>query len=113
MLGWCPGWHSRPSRAIPPCTLWGGGSLTDLGGFVAATYLRGVRYISLPTTTLAVVDASVGNKTGINLPEGKNLVGAFYAPEGVYAELKTLRTLPPPNLQGGPGGSLQARPYRR
>jgi 3-dehydroquinate synthase len=79
----------------------GGGSLTDLGGFVAATYLRGVRYISLPTTTLAVVDASVGNKTGINLPEGKNLVGAFYAPEGVYAELKTLRTLPPPTFKEG------------
>lgn len=72
----------------------GGGSLTDLGGFIAATYLRGVSYISLPTTTLAMVDASLGNKTGINLPEGKNLVGAFHAPKGVYADLETLQTLP-------------------
>ncbi|MFN3390866.1 MAG: 3-dehydroquinate synthase family protein [Meiothermus ruber] len=79
----------------------GGGCLTDLGGFVAATYLRGIQYISLPTTTLAMVDASVGNKTGINLPEGKNLVGAFYAPAGVYAELHTLRTLPPQTFKEG------------
>ncbi len=60
----------------------GGGTLTDLGGFVAATYLRGVAYLSFPTTTLAVVDASVGGKTGLNLPEGKNLVGAFHFPRG-------------------------------
>ncbi|ADD29494.1 3-dehydroquinate synthase [Meiothermus ruber] len=79
----------------------GGGCLTDLGGFVAATYLRGIRYISLPTTTLAMVDASVGNKTGLNLPEGKNLVGAFHAPAGVYAELSTLRTLPPQTFKEG------------
>ncbi len=73
----------------------GGGTLTDLGGFVAATYLRGVAYLSFPTTTLAVVDASVGGKTGLNLPEGKNLVGAFHFPRGVYAELRALKTLPP------------------
>jgi len=79
----------------------GGGCLTDLGGFVAATYLRGVQYVSLPTTTLAMVDASVGNKTGLNLPEGKNLVGAFYAPAGVYAELRTLQTLPPQTFKEG------------
>ncbi|GIW37354.1 MAG: 3-dehydroquinate synthase [Meiothermus sp.] len=79
----------------------GGGSLTDLGGFIAATYLRGVNYISLPTTTLAMVDASLGNKTGINLPEGKNLVGAFHAPEGVYADLETLQTLPLPTFKQG------------
>lgn len=79
----------------------GGGCLTDLGGFVAATYLRGIPYISLPTTTLAMVDASVGNKTGINLPEGKNLVGAFYAPQGVYAELNTLKTLPSDTFKQG------------
>ncbi|GGM97244.1 3-dehydroquinate synthase [Thermus composti] len=72
----------------------GGGTLTDLGGFVAATYLRGVAYLAFPTTTLAIVDASVGGKTGLNLPEGKNLVGAFHFPQGVYAELKALRTLP-------------------
>uniref|UniRef100_A0A831U255 3-dehydroquinate synthase n=2 Tax=Thermus islandicus TaxID=540988 RepID=A0A831U255_9DEIN len=73
----------------------GGGTLTDLGGFVAATYLRGIPYLAFPTTTLAVVDASVGGKTGINLPEGKNLVGAFHFPKGVYAELGALKTLPP------------------
>ncbi|TBH17429.1 3-dehydroquinate synthase [Thermus thermamylovorans] len=73
----------------------GGGTLTDLGGFVAATYLRGVPYLAFPTTTLSVVDAGVGGKTGLNLPQGKNLVGAFHFPQGVYAELRTLRTLPP------------------
>jgi len=72
----------------------GGGTLTDLGGYVAASYLRGIDFISVPTTTLAIVDASVGGKTGINVPEGKNLVGAFYYPKGVYAELDNLRTLP-------------------
>jgi 3-dehydroquinate synthase len=72
----------------------GGGTLTDLGGFLAASYLRGIRFVNVPTTPLAIVDASVGNKTGINLPEGKNLVGAFYAPEGVYADLGALTTLP-------------------
>lgn len=72
----------------------GGGTLTDLGGFLAASYLRGIRFVNVPTTSLAIVDASVGNKTGINLPEGKNLVGAFYAPEGVYADLGALVTLP-------------------
>ncbi|RDI96079.1 3-dehydroquinate synthase [Meiothermus sp. QL-1] len=79
----------------------GGGSLTDLGGFVAATYLRGVAYLSLPTTTLAVVDASVGNKTGLNLPEGKNLVGAFHPPRGVYADLEALASLPQPLFKEG------------
>ncbi|WP_337845049.1 3-dehydroquinate synthase family protein [Thermus sp.] len=79
----------------------GGGTLTDLGGFVAATYLRGLPYLSFPTTTLAVVDASVGGKTGLNLPEGKNLVGAFHFPEGVYAELMALRTLPPFTFKEG------------
>ncbi|BDG17366.1 3-dehydroquinate synthase [Thermus brockianus] len=79
----------------------GGGTLTDLGGFVAATYLRGIRYLAFPTTTLAVVDASVGGKTGLNLPEGKNLVGAFHFPQGVYAELRALRTLPPSTFKEG------------
>ncbi|WP_038058077.1 3-dehydroquinate synthase [Thermus amyloliquefaciens] len=79
----------------------GGGTLTDLGGFVAATYLRGIPYLAFPTTTLSVVDASVGGKTGLNLPEGKNLVGAFHFPQGVYAELKTLGTLPPFTFREG------------
>lgn len=72
----------------------GGGTITDLAGFVAASYLRGVTWRAWPTTTLAVVDAAVGGKTGLNLPEGKNLVGAFHPPRGVYAELDTLKTLP-------------------
>ncbi|KGQ21036.2 3-dehydroquinate synthase [Thermus filiformis] len=79
----------------------GGGSLTDLGGFVAATYLRGIPYLSFPTTTLALVDASVGGKTGLNLPEGKNLVGAFHFPQGVFGDLEALRTLPPPLFKEG------------
>ncbi len=72
----------------------GGGTVTDLGGYIAASYLRGIDFISIPTTTLSIVDASVGGKTGINLSEGKNLVGAFYFPMGVYAELENLKTLP-------------------
>ncbi|MFN4231442.1 3-dehydroquinate synthase family protein [Thermus sp.] len=91
-------------RALPRNTtllVVGGGTLTDLGGFVAATYLRGIPYLSFPTTTLGVVDASVGGKTGINLPEGKNLVGAFHFPQGVYAELRTLKTLSPFTFKEG------------
>ncbi|WP_457637307.1 3-dehydroquinate synthase [Oceanithermus sp.] len=72
----------------------GGGTITDLSGFVAASYLRGVAWRAWPTTTLAMVDAAIGGKTGVNLPEGKNLVGAFHPPRGVYAELNTLATLP-------------------
>ncbi|MGQ9753412.1 MAG: 3-dehydroquinate synthase [Thermaceae bacterium] len=79
----------------------GGGSLTDLGGFVAATYLRGIPYLSFPTTTLALVDASVGGKTGLNLKEGKNLVGAFHFPQGVYGDLEALETLPVPVFKEG------------
>ncbi|WIB28021.1 3-dehydroquinate synthase [Curtobacterium sp. MCSS17_015] len=72
----------------------GGGAVTDLAGFVAATWLRGVPYVSMPTTVLGMVDASVGGKTGINTNEGKNLVGAFSAPRAVVADLDLLRTLP-------------------
>src|SRR6478609_46485 len=71
----------------------GGGSTTDLAGFVAATWLRGVRWISVPTTLLGMVDAAVGGKTGINIAEGKNMVGAFHPPAGVLADLGTLETL--------------------
>jgi 3-dehydroquinate synthase len=72
----------------------GGGATTDLAGFVAATWLRGVRVVLVPTTLLAMVDAAVGGKTGINTPEGKNLVGAFYPPAGVLCDLATLATVP-------------------
>jgi 3-dehydroquinate synthase len=71
----------------------GGGAATDLAGFTAATWLRGVRLVLVPTTLLAVVDAAVGGKTAINLPEGKNLVGAFYPAAGVAADLDMLRSL--------------------
>ena len=72
----------------------GGGAVTDLGGFVAATWLRGVKVIHMPTSLLGMVDAAVGGKTGINTAEGKNLVGAFHPPAGVLADLDTLDTLP-------------------
>jgi len=71
----------------------GGGITGDLAGFVAASYLRGVSFYNLPTTLLAMVDASVGGKTGVNLPQGKNLVGAFWQPKAVGMDLATLRTL--------------------
>ncbi len=71
----------------------GGGVIGDLAGFLAASYLRGVRFVQLPTSLLAMVDSSVGGKTGINLPHGKNLVGAFYQPQGVVADLGMLSTL--------------------
>lgn len=79
----------------------GGGTVTDLAGFVAATWLRGVRFISIPTTVLAMVDAAIGGKTGINLPHGKNLVGAFYHPSAVLCDVDLLATLPPDELRAG------------
>ncbi|MCQ9164375.1 3-dehydroquinate synthase [Arthrobacter sp. STN4] len=79
----------------------GGGAVTDLGGFVAATWLRGVKVVHLPTSLLGMVDAAVGGKTGINTAEGKNLVGAFHPPAGVLADLDTLDTLPPNELLSG------------
>lgn len=72
----------------------GGGSTTDLAGFVAATWLRGISVVQVPTTLLAMVDAAVGGKTGINTAAGKNLVGAFHSPSGVICDLATLETLP-------------------
>ncbi|GHC42691.1 3-dehydroquinate synthase [Streptomyces cinnamoneus] len=72
----------------------GGGATTDVAGFVAATWLRGVRWIAVPTTVLGMVDAAVGGKTGINTAEGKNLVGAFHPPAGVLCDLAALESLP-------------------
>lgn len=72
----------------------GGGMVGDLAGFVAATYLRGIRFVQIPTSLLALVDSSVGGKTGVNLAQGKNLVGAFYQPIEVDADLDLLATLP-------------------
>ncbi|HSJ60727.1 MAG TPA: 3-dehydroquinate synthase [Jiangellaceae bacterium] len=79
----------------------GGGATTDLAGFVAATWLRGVRCVLLPTTVLGMVDAAVGGKTGINTAEGKNLVGAFHPPAGVICDLSSLETLPPHEYVAG------------
>ncbi len=79
----------------------GGGAVTDLAGFVAATWLRGVRVVQVPTTLLAMVDAAVGGKTGINTTEGKNLVGAFHPPSGVLCDLAVLETLPRNDLLAG------------
>jgi 3-dehydroquinate synthase len=79
----------------------GGGATTDLAGFVAATWLRGVRVAMVPTTLLGMVDAAVGGKTGINTAEGKNLVGCFYEPVGVICDLGTLATLPAADLVAG------------
>jgi 3-dehydroquinate synthase len=81
----------------------GGGATTDLGGFVAATWLRGVRVVHVPTTLLAMVDAAVGGKTGINTGSGKNLVGAFHEPAGVLCDLALLDTLPADELRAGLG----------
>ena len=79
----------------------GGGSATDLAGFVASSWLRGVRFVCLPTTVLAMVDAAVGGKTGINLEAGKNLVGAFYEPDGVLCDLDFLSGLPAREVASG------------
>ena len=79
----------------------GGGTVTDLAGFVAATWLRGVTVVQVPTTLLAMVDAAVGGKTGINTAEGKNLVGAFHSPAGVLCDLTMLATLPAGELVSG------------
>ncbi|EON24149.1 3-dehydroquinate synthase [Nocardioides sp. CF8] len=81
----------------------GGGATTDLGGFVAASWLRGVRVVHVPTTVLAMVDAAVGGKTGINTGAGKNLVGAFHEPAGVICDLSLLSTLPREEFVAGLG----------
>lgn len=81
----------------------GGGVITDITGFFAATFLRGINWIALPTTLLAQVDAAIGGKTGVNLAEGKNLVGAFYQPQLVYCNLSYLKTLPEKEIKNAFG----------
>ena len=79
----------------------GGGVIGDIAGFAASVYMRGVRYVQVPTTLLAQVDSSVGGKTGVNHPSGKNLIGAFHQPSAVISDTKTLMTLPERQLSAG------------
>ena len=92
--------RARLERSSPVAAV-GGGVIGDTVGFLAATYLRGVPFVQCPTTLLAMVDASVGGKVGVNLPEGKNLVGSFHQPVAVVADVKTLLTLDDRNFRCG------------
>jgi 3-dehydroquinate synthase len=86
----------------------GGGVLGDITGFLAAIYMRGIRYVQIPTTFLAQVDSSIGGKTGVNLLAGKNLIGSFHHPQAVFADTNVLATLPPAQLRAGLQESIKA-----
>ncbi len=91
---------AKVERSTPVLAL-GGGVVGDMAGFIAATILRGVPFVQIPTTLLAMVDASVGGKTGVDAPAGKNLIGAFHQPIAVFIDPAVLQTLPPRELRGG------------
>jgi 3-dehydroquinate synthase len=95
--------HLAGAASNRDCALFafGGGVIGDLAGFVAASYLRGIDFYQIPSTLLSMVDSSVGGKTGINLPEGKNLVGAFWQPKTVYIDTTLLQTLSPREFAAG------------
>jgi 3-dehydroquinate synthase len=97
-----------PAHRADPIVAVGGGATTDVAGFAAATWLRGVPLVTLPTTLLAMVDAAIGGKTGVDLEAGKNLVGAFHQPSAVVADLDTLATLPAPELRAGMAEVIKA-----
>ncbi len=94
--------------ATPCCSPSEGGVIGDVTGFLAAIYMRGVRYVQIPTTLLAQVDSSVGGKTGVNLAAGKNLIGSFHHPLAVFADTDVLGTLPPAELRAGLQESIKA-----
>jgi 3-dehydroquinate synthase len=85
----------------------GGGALGDTAGFLAAVYLRGVRIIQVPTTLVAQIDSAIGGKTGVDLPEGKNLVGAFHQPSAVIVDIEMLRTLPERQMRAALGEAVK------
>ncbi|MBA2412401.1 MAG: 3-dehydroquinate synthase, partial [Burkholderiaceae bacterium] len=92
--------HARVDRRGLIVAL-GGGVVGDIAGFAASLYMRGIRYVQGPTTLLAQVDSSVGGKTGVNHPGGKNLIGTFHQPSGVISDTATLKTLPPREFSAG------------
>jgi 3-dehydroquinate synthase len=96
----------RVERSEPLVAI-GGGALGDTAGFLAATYLRGVQFIQVPTTLVAQIDSAIGGKTGVDLPEGKNLVGAFHQPTAIVIDVATLRTLPVRQLRAALGEAVK------